>query len=231
MKVFAISDLHLSGENPKPMDIFGGAWDNYVEKIKESWDNCVGNNDVVLISGDISWAMGLNEAKKDLDLIGSFKGKKVIIRGNHDYWWKSIGAVRNLLPDGFYAVQNDALRIENVIVCGSRGWTTPEKDHATPDDKKIYDREIIRMEMSIKAAEKLRRDGDRVVVMQHYPPFNSRIERSPFVEMFTRFGVDAVVYGHLHGKDCRASRFLEIDGIKYYLTSCDLVSNNLVNIL
>ncbi len=231
MKVFAISDLHLSGENPKPMDIFGGAWDNYIEKIKASWDECVEDGDVVLISGDISWAMGLEEAKKDLSFIGSLKGKKVIIRGNHDYWWKSISAVRNALPAGVYAVQNDAVKTGNVIVCGSRGWTTPEKEHATADDKKIYEREIIRMEMSLKTAEKMKGENDKIVVMTHYPPFNSRIERSPFVEMFSGFKVDAVVYGHLHGKDCRASRLVEIDGIRYYLTSCDLVENKLVRIL
>lgn len=231
MKVFAISDLHLSGENPKPMDIFGSAWDNYVEKITESWKENVSDDDVVLIAGDVSWAMTLNGAKSDLDFIGSLAGNKIIIRGNHDYWWKSISAVRNALPLGFFAVQNDALRIGDVIVCGSRGWTTPERDHATPDDRKIYEREIIRMEMSLNAAEKLKKEKDKVVVMTHYPPFNSRIERSPFVEMFSKFDVDAVVYGHLHGKDCRASRLIEIDAIKYYLTSCDLVENKLIRIL
>lgn len=231
MKVFAISDLHLSGENPKPMDIFGGAWDNYVEKITASWDECVGKDDVVLIAGDISWAMGLEAAKKDLAFIGAQKGKKVIIRGNHDYWWKSISAVRGQLGDDFYAVQNDALKIGNVVLCGSRGWSTPERDHATAEDKKIYEREIIRMDLSLKAAEKLKEAGDKVVAMIHYPPFNSRLERSAFTELFTKAGVDAVVYGHLHGKDCRSSRLVEIDSIKYYLTSCDLVDNKLVQIL
>ena len=231
MKVFAISDLHLSGHNPKPMDIFGGAWDNYVEKIVSSWNESVSVDDVVLIAGDISWAMGLEEAKQDLEFIGSMRGNKVIIRGNHDYWWKSIGAVRNALSGKFYAVQNDALKIGDVIVCGSRGWSTPEKEHNTPDDKKIYDRELIRMELSLKAAQKLKNEGDKTVVMIHYPPFNSRLERSPFTELYSLYGADAVVYGHLHGKDCRAAKVVELDGIKYYLTSCDLVSNKLVRIL
>lgn len=230
MKVFAISDLHLSINNPKPMDIFGERWDNYLEKISESWENCVSEDDTVLIAGDISWAMTLESAVPDLKYIGGFKGKKVILRGNHDYWWKSISGVRAMLPAGMFAVQNDCVRVDDLLLCGSRGWLSPDVKQFTAEDKKIYDRELIRTRMSLDAMRAERRDGDRVVAMMHYPPFNSRLERSPFTELFTEYEVDAVVYGHLHGKDCRVSRETVIDGIKYYLTSCDLVDNRLVEI-
>ncbi len=230
MKVFAIGDLHLSINNPKPMDIFGGAWDNYVETIVASWQRLVNDDDIVLIAGDISWAMTLEQAKPDLDFIGSLKGKKVLIRGNHDYWWKSISAVRASLTKDTYAVQNDCLRLGNCLICGSRGWTVPEKN-ALPEDEKIYSRELIRMEMSLKSMQSIKKEGDVCIAMIHYPPFNIRLESSPFTELFSAYGADAVVYGHLHGKDCRVVRLSQIKNVKYYLTSCDLVGNELVHII
>ena len=140
MKVFAISDLHLSINSNKPMNIFGPVWENYLEEIENSWSSLVTENDLVLISGDISWAMKLNDAKADLNYLSKFSGKKVIIKGNHDYWWSSISGVRSLLPENLYALQNDALRFGNYVVCGSRGWTVPEITHKTEDDEKIYKR-------------------------------------------------------------------------------------------
>lgn len=231
MKVYAISDLHLSGNNPKPMDIFGGAWADYMQKITEDWHNKVTDDDVVLIAGDISWAMNLCDAVPDLKTICDLPGKKVIIRGNHDYWWKSIGAVRASLYNGCYAVQNDCVKIGNVIICGSRGWTTPENNAPmAADDKKIYDREVLRFTMSLAAMQKLRSEGDKVVTMIHYPPFNSRFESSAFTKLFEEYKVDAVVYGHLHGACGRLCFKREKEGVKYYLTSCDLVANRLVDI-
>lgn len=225
MKVYAISDLHLSIHNPKPMDIFGGAWENYVEEIVASWRANVAPDDIVLIAGDISWAMSLEAAVPDLRFIAQLPGYKVILRGNHDYWWKSISAVRKVLPDKMYAVQNDCVRIGNVLICGSRGWTSPDGKPFTDDDRKIYDREILRLTMSLNAMRQARRPEDTVVAMMHYPPFNSRLERSAFTELFVDYAPDAVVYGHLHGKDCRVCRKADIDGVSYYLTSCDLVGN------
>jgi predicted phosphohydrolase len=212
------------------MDIFGGAWENYVEQIEQNWRQTVGADDLVLIAGDISWAMSLEGAKPDLDYIGSLPGKKVLLRGNHDYWWKSISAVRAALSGQTYAVQNDALRFNDVIVAGSRGWTTPERGNSSPDDKKIYDRELIRMELSLTAMQKLRGPLDKTAVMIHYPPFDSSLSPSPFTDLFTRFNVDAVIYGHLHGKDCRAALTSNLNGVSYYLTSCDQLKNTLVRI-
>ena len=230
MKVFAISDLHLSINNPKPMNIFGGAWENYLEEIEKSWEENVSNDDLVLISGDISWAMKMQDVIPDLDYIGKLKGKKVIIRGNHDYWWSSISAIRSILPVNLYAIQNDSLKIGNVVLCGSRGWLS-ELDQETPEDKKIYARELIRMKLSLESAQKLREEGDSLIVMTHYPPFNFKIENSEMTELFEQFKVDAVVYGHLHGKSVRVVPQVEKNGVKYYLSSCDLVKNQLVRIL
>ena len=229
MRVFAISDLHLSVNNPKPMNIFGPVWDDYFDVITDDWNKKVSDEDVVLIAGDISWAMYLENAEADIKLISAFKGKKIILRGNHDYWWKSISAVRALLPHGMYALQNDSIKIGNAIFCGSRGWTVPEGKIQSEADKKIYDREIIRMGLSLDDAEKKRKEGDKLVAMIHYPPFNSRFEASPFTELFESHGVDAVVYGHLHGFS-RGEKRLSLGGIDYYLSSCDMVGNNLVSI-
>ena len=232
MKIFAISDLHLSGNEPKPMNIFGSSWANYVQEIEKDWKEKVSDDDVVLIAGDISWAMNLSDASSDLAYICSLPGKKVMIRGNHDYWWKSIGAVRSSLTNNAYAVQNDCLRISNLLVCGSRGWTTPENaGGVSADDKKIYDREIQRMTLSLTAMEKMRVDGDKVIVMIHYPPFNSKLESSPFTRMFSEHKVDFVVYGHLHGNPGRLCLYKDIAGVGYHLTSCDLVKNKLVSII
>ena len=232
MKVYAISDLHLSGNNPKPMDIFGSCWADYLSEISADWHAKVQADDIVLIAGDISWAMTLENARPDLRFICELPGHKVITRGTHDYWWHAISAVRGCLTNNTYAVQNDCLRIGDVLVCGSRGWATPETGASvSAEDKKIYDREVVRFKLSLDAMEKMRRDGDRVVAMIHYPPFNSRREPSPFTKLFEEHGVNAVVYGHLHGKGGRIDGYREVGGIGYYLTSCDLVGNKLVEIL
>ena len=230
MKVFAISDFHLSINNPKPMNIFGTSWDNYLETISEDWAKRVSDIDIVLIAGDISWGMYLENAVPDLEYISAFKGSKILLRGNHDYWWKSISSVRALLPKGMYALQNDSLKIGDVIFCGSRGWTTPDGKIQAEADKKIYDREVIRMELSLADADKKRKEGEKLVVMTHYPPFNGRFESSPFTELFKKYGADAVVSGHRHSGNSRAEKFLKMDGIDYYLTSCDMVDNKLVEI-
>lgn len=231
MKVYAISDLHLSVNNPKPMNVFGEVWDNYLESIEESWKQ-VSDDDIVLLPGDFSWAMKLEDAASDLDYISKFAGKKVLLRGNHDYWWKSISAVRAILPENCYAVQNDAIRFNDIIVCGSRLWTTPEPGRTqTAEDKKIYDREYLRLKMSLEQAEKMRQEGDRLVVITHYPPFNSKFASSVFTDLIGGYSPDAVVYGHLHGTGSRGVKLVDINGIKYYLTSCDLIGNELVTIL
>ena len=229
MKFFAISDLHISTTAEKPMDIFGAGWENYLEKIIEDWRERVSEDDVVFIAGDLSWAMQLENAVKDLSLFAPLPGKKIVIRGNHDYWWKSLSRVREALPD-FIVLQNDAVKIGNVVVCGSRGWTVEGSSDFTEEDRKIYLREGERLTLALKAANKLKEENDKLVVLVHFPPFNVKREPSIYTELFEKNGVNAVIYGHLHGKDCRSDLVLEKNGIRYYLTSCDKVGNELVEI-
>ena len=230
MKVFAISDLHLSINNPKPMDIFGPAWDNYVDKILAQWKEKVSDDDLVLLAGDFSWAMQLEDTKLDFELLKDLPGKKVIIRGNHDYWWKSISAVRAFLPSGFYAIQNDAIKFGNVIVCGTRGWTISDSpDKSSLEDEKIFKREVIRLELTLKEALAKKAEGDKIVCMLHYPPVNFRREDTEFSKLLKQYEVDAVVFGHLHGYKNSQLKYFK-DGIPYYLTSCDLTGNNIVEI-
>ena len=226
MHVYAISDPHLSFTEDKPMSVFGAVWENHWDEITADWNKRVQEDDVVLIAGDISWAMYLQDAVKDLELIGALPGTKILIRGNHDYWWSGISKVRAVLPDGTHCLQNDAMKIGKYVFAGSRGWSVPETGAAqSAEDAKIFEREIIRMEMSLTAADKLREEGDKLIAMIHYPPFNSRYENSPFTELFRRFGVNKVVYGHLHGVESRTELVRVKHGTEYFLTSCDKLGN------
>lgn len=229
--VFAISDLHLCGRGDKPMDIFGGNWEGYLTAIKKSWLDSVNENDLVLIAGDISWAMNLSDAMDDLrNSIAELPGAKVIIRGNHDYWWNSYNKLMQSLPKGFSALQNNAIRFGNILVAGTRGWDIAT-EQSSDEDKKIYARELIRLELALEDMKRNRKDGDTVIGMIHYPPFNLRREASGFTELFSRYGVDKVVYGHLHGKAAFVCPKTVIDGVEYILTSCDLVNNKLIKIV
>ena len=230
MKIFAISDLHISTNTNKPMDVFGGNWVGYLEKIYADWESKVSDDDLVLIAGDISWAMSIDDAVKDISTFAALKGKKIIIKGNHDYWWSGIGKVRDSLPESDYALQNDSVKIGDVVICGSRGWTVPGAPDFTEQDMKLYKRETERLKLSLSSAKKLAENGEKIIAMIHYPPFNVRRESSAYTDIFEEFGVDSVIYGHLHGKDVRADKFLIKNGIKYYLTSCDLVDNKLTEI-
>lgn len=230
MKVFAISDLHLSINSNKPMNIFGPVWENYLDKIEQSWNKLVSDDDVVLISGDISWAMKLNDAIPDLNYISQFKGKKIILRGNHDYWWSSISGVRSVLKQNMFAIQNDAIKIGDTIFCGTRGWTVPETTHKTPDDEKIYNREVIRLGLSLQDAKRLQQNNEKIIVMMHYPPFNSKMEDNEFTNLIEQYGVKTVVYGHLHSYDKKQKLIVYKNNVKYYLTSCDLIGNELIEI-
>lgn len=230
MKIYAISDLHLSINSNKPMNVFGPVWDNYLEEIRESWTQ-VEDDDIVLISGDLSWAMKLEDAMADIDYISKLgKGKKVVIKGNHDYWWSSISKLRNQLPFGMYALQNDAVKLGDYIICGTRGWTVPEQVHKSAEDEKIYNRELLRLELSLQEAKRLQTNNEKIIVMMHYPPFNSRLEDSDFTKMLEKYEISTVVYGHLHSYDKKQQLITFKNDIKYYLTSCDLIGNKLIEI-
>lgn len=227
MKVFAISDLHLSTTTDKPMDIFGHNWENYWQKIVEDWNDKVTEQDIVLIAGDISWAMTLNQAKSDIDEIAKLNGKKIIIKGNHDYWWQSYSKIKQCLPENMYAIQNNCLRFDNVLISGSRLWSL---NSATDDDNKILQRELIRTKLCLKTMSEQKKEGDVCIFMCHYPPFDFGKQDNEFTNLFEEYGISKVVYGHLHGKE-RGVLYLNKNNIDYYLTSCDLVNNKLVQIV
>lgn len=229
MKVYSISDLHLSINSNKPMNIFGPVWQGHWEKIKEDWQAKVANDDIVLICGDISWAMKLQDAVADLNLIAQLPGKKIFIRGNHDYWWNGIGNVRSVLKPDNFAIQNDSLKIGNFVFAGTRGWAVSETGFYSPEDEKIFKREVMRLELSLKSAVSKMESKDKLFCLIHYPPFNTKLEDSEFTKLFEKYGVEKVIYGHLHGKS-KSVDYLEKNGIKYYLTSCDKVKNKLVTI-
>ena len=230
MKIFAISDLHLSVNNPKPMDIFGPTWAGYLDKIFAEWKEKVGEDDLVLLAGDFSWAMKLEDTAPDFALLENLPGKKIIIRGNHDYWWKSIRAVRAVLPKDFYAIQNDAYKFGSYIICGTRLWNLPdEKKKQSEADEKIYKRELIRLELTLQNAKKIQTGDEEIICMLHYPPYTFKEEDNEVTALLEKYGVSKVVYGHIHAY-CKQNLVLEKNGVKYFLTSCDIVGNRLVEI-
>ena len=231
MKIYAIGDLHLSSTTEKPMDIFGAGWENHFEKIKKDWEEKVMDEDIVLIPGDISWAMKLEDAIKDLSLLAPLKGRKIFIRGNHDYWWNGISKLRAAAPnESFYFLQTDAVKIGKFVFVGSRGWVSPGSPEFTQHDEKLYKREAERFRLALAEGERLREEGDTLIVLVHYPPFNAKKENSLFTELFETHRVDKVVFGHLHGPTFFPLKS-EKGGIEYYLTSCDKTGFRLVELL
>lgn len=223
MNVYAIGDLHLPGGQDKPMDIFGGAWTDHPSKIREAWREVVSDEDVVLVPGDISWAMTLEQAADDLAYLGALPGRIVIIRGNHDYWWDGIGKVRRALPAGVSAIQNDHVMLtDEWAVCGSRGWVVPGGSGWDEQrDGPIYKREQQRLRLSLESGVKA--GARHIIVMLHYPPVNDRHEPSAFTDLMDEFPVVHCVYGHLHGAAQRGALTGTHGGIKYHLAACDAI--------
>ena len=215
MKIYSISDLHLDINNTKPMDIFGPVWQNYLDKIITDWNEKVTDDDIVIMAGDFSWAMKLDEVAPDFEFLNQLKGIKIIIRGNHDYWWSSVSKVREKLPKNTYALQNDAIKIGDYIFCGNRGWLIPEGKQMTVENQKIYAREVIRAELSLNSAKKLQTNNEKIVFITHYPPFNNKIEPSEYTKLIEKEGVSIVVFGHLHGYVNPKMLYNEINGVKY----------------
>lgn len=217
MAVFAISDLHLPARQ-KPMDVFGPHWENHFERIARDWRERVSESDIVLLPGDLTWAMHLEEALEDLGRVGELPGRKLILRGNHDYWWSAIGRVRRMLPEGMYAIQNDYLALDGMLFAGSRGWTIPVGENTDPNDVRIYNRERMRLEMSLKAA-RTKDVSAPLIVMMHYPPL---MDNHPgFSDILERYGVDDCVYGHLHGAGLNGAVRGERGTVRYHQVSCD----------
>jgi len=223
MAIYAISDLHLALSVDKPMDVFGSRWADYMSRLKQSWENTVKDGDTVIIPGDISWATYIEQAVADFEFIEKLPGKKIISKGNHDYWWTTMGKLDKFLDsNGFSTIKfmhNNSYIMENSILCGTRGWKCPGEDDFSSEDEKIYKRELIRLELSLKTVpENLR---ENVIVALHYPPFNSDGKPSGFVDMIRNYGVKICIYGHLHG--AKTSRAVEglIENTQYILVSAD----------
>lgn len=230
MNIYAISDLHLSLTSDKPMDVFGGNWAGHFEKIKKDWESKVKDDDVVLLCGDTSWAMKLSDALVDLNVLKGLKGKKIFVRGNHDYWWNGITKLRAAAPDdSFYFLQTDAVKIGNFVFVGSRGWTCPGSPDYTAQDEKLYLREAERFKLAMSDANKLAQNGERKIALIHFPPFNGKTERSVFTQLFEENGVEKAVFGHIHGATYFPLK-KEINGVEYILTSCDKTGFSLVKI-
>lgn len=221
MRLFALADLHLGVAVNKPMDVFGPLWERHAERIEAHWRRLVGPEDWVLVPGDISWAMKLEEALPDLRFIDSLPGRKLLLKGNHDYWWTSRSKVEALLPPSLSLLQNDARDLgSGVGVVGTRGWTPPDAPRATAEDKKIYEREVGRLELSLKAA---RGRFERLVAMIHYPPIYAGLGETAFVPLLREAGVKVCVYGHLHGPDHRYAVKGDRNGVRYYFVAADAV--------
>jgi uncharacterized protein len=219
-RLLAIADPHLSSVHGKRMDVFGGNWHGHPEAFFERWRETVLEDDVVLIAGDISWGLRLEEALPDLEMIDTLPGRKIIIRGNHDYWWQSISKVRAALPASIQALQNDCVLIGDTAILGSRGWTCPGSDDYTPDDQKIYLRELERLKLAQKTLEG--KTYSRLILMLHYPPTNGVFQPSGFTDFIEQLEPDAVVYGHLHGVP--ATRVLRHwKGVPLHYVACDAV--------
>lgn len=237
MKIFAISDLHLPGGVSKPMDVFGAHWHNHFERICANWRARVAPEDWVLLPGDFCWAMDLAHALPDLRAVAALPGRKALLRGNHDYWWSSISRVRAALPEGMTALQNDALRTEKAIVCGTRGWLCPGGELLPAADEKIYEREVLRLELSLVAAEKERAKAQAeganlpLVAMLHFPPFDAPEIPSGFSDLLERHGVSLCLYGHLHGPGLSGAFGGVLRGVEYRLVSCDGLGFELLEVM
>lgn len=228
MALYAISDLHLDLNGDKPMDIFGEKWLKHDEKIRDNWNKKITSEDTVLISGDISWSMKIEGGMNDLQWIHNLPGNKIMVKGNHDYWWVSITKLNNLYEDMKF-IQNSFFTYEDYAICGTRGWICPGGENFKAHDEKIYNRELMRLRLSLDGAVK---EGfKKFIVMIHYPPMNEKLTESGFVEIFKEYNVDKVIYGHLHGPSLAKALNGEKDGIEYILTSGDYLNFDPIKIL
>jgi len=224
MSIYVISDLHLSFSEKvqKPMDIFGGEWLNHAENLRENWERVISAADTVIIAGDVSWALKLDEATPDLNWIRGMPGDKIFIRGNHDLWWASVKKLNSMFGSDMRFLQNDFYEAEGFAVCGSRGWLCPGDEYFSEHDEKIYKRELLRLRSSLEAAKKAGFSNSNIIGVMHFPPMNEKFNASGFTELFNEFQVPRVFYGHLHGADgFRRGVRGNVDGTEYRLISLD----------
>ncbi len=230
MSVYAISDLHLSFQQPvtpgqwahlkqaKPMDLFGTHWRNHPQRVYEQWLACVQPRDTVLMAGDLSWGLRLEECKYDFAYLAMLPGQIVLGRGNHDLWWQSEAKIRAALPSNVTPLHHRAIQVEGKTVVSTRGWVCPGSKEFSVEDAKIYQRELCRLELALQAGKAL---GGEQVLMLHYRPTNDRFEKNEVIELLLAYGVTRCIYGHLHGADTSKHMPPEQWGIRFDLTSAD----------
>ncbi len=232
MSVFVIADLHLATANAdKSMEIFGKRWKNYISRIKDNWQSVVGENDTVVIPGDISWGLTTADALTDLLWIDKLNGKKIIMKGNHDFWWSTLSKLNAFLKENcinsIQILNNNAIEVENYIIAGSRGWFTDksmQNAEENVDYSKIINREVIRLNMSLEQAQKLRKNTDKeIVVFLHFPPVWSEFRCEPILELLKKYKIERCYYGHIHG-NYQCSDCFEDSGIKFYMISADFLN-------
>ena len=202
MSIYTIGDLHLSFEKDKPMDIFGDNWKNHEEKIKDDWIKKVNENDLVVLPGDFSWATYLQDTYKDFEYLNNLPGKKLLLKGNHDYWWTTLTSMKKFLDENNFKnidfVYNNAYEFENVIIAGTRGWGQVEEEN----DKKLLKREQLRLELSLQDGIKKYGKDKEIIVFMHYPPItNTQImknETNEFIDILKKYNIKKCYYGHLH---------------------------------
>ena len=230
MSLFAIADLHLSLSVNKPMDIFGERWSNHVEKLTKNWNETVSENDIVVIPGDISWAINFDEAKADFDYINKLNGTKIISKGNHDYWWETMSKLNKYVTeneyDNIFFLHNNSYTSGSIAICGTRGWNLPVSQHFSNEDEKIYAREIQRLDMSLTAAD----DAEEKIVFTHFPPICAGFVQNPFTDVLKKHNVKTCVYGHLHANSSKNALTGLIGNINYLLVSCDYLDFNPVKL-
>ena len=229
MSIFVIADLHLSLRVPKPMDIFGENWKKHEEKIKKDWIAKVKPEDTVIHPGDFSWAMYLKDTVKDFEYLNSLPGKKIMLKGNHEYWWTTVTNMKKFLNEhNFHNIeflQNNSLEVENKMICGTRGWSLINE--RTEQEKKLIDREALRLELSIKSAIDKNKE---IIVFMHYPPIVKQNIDNEFMRVLRKYNIKKCFYAHLHGKSIEEAIEGNIYGIDFKLVSADALDFKLLKI-
>ncbi|MBR3720894.1 MAG: metallophosphoesterase [Clostridia bacterium] len=234
MSIYVIADLHLSFGTDKPMDIFGDNWDNHPEKIKRDWISKVKPEDTVILPGDFSWATYIEDAKQDFQFLNELPGKKILLKGNHDYWWTTLTKMREFIKEnGFENIDflyNNSYLVEDKIIVGSRGWILQDGD----ENKKMINRENERLKLSFKDGIEKYGENKEILVFMHYPPINSKEllgnQYLEFYKTMREYNVKECYYGHLHGNSHKEAIEGEVGGINFHLISADYLDFKLVKI-
>lgn len=237
MSIYITSDLHIGFSVDKPMNVFGEHWNEHYKKILEDWQNRVKDNDYVIIAGDISWAIDLDEVESDMQWIKNLNGKKIISKGNHDYWWSSMKKLNDRFPYIKF-LQNNSYIIENIGIIGTRSWLSPFAKESNQQDKKIYNRECQRLNLSMTHLQKNENFSklSQIFCILHYPPFDESGLKTPIVEMIENFNnnncikITKVFYGHVHNNHDRVIQG-KYENVQYQLITCDYTDFKIVKVI